>query len=82
VGKLRLIGGPLAFIGILLFGTEPGRKVLKKVSREATKLGVQAFDKVKEIASEAREEATHLIEEAKAERNNGKADKISAKSEA
>jgi F0F1-type ATP synthase membrane subunit b/b' len=75
-----MFGGPLAFLGILLLGTEPGRKALKKASREVTRLGVQAYDKVKEIAAEAREEATHLIEEAKSERNNGKSDKVSAKS--
>jgi hypothetical protein len=75
--RFRLFSGPLALVGILLFGTEPGRKALKKITREATKVGVQVYDKVKEIAVEAREEATQLIEEAKSERNNGKS--VSAK---
>jgi len=79
--RFRLFGGPLALLGLLLFGTEPGRKALKKIGKEATKLGVQAYDKVKEIAEEAREEATQLIEEAKAEseKNNGKPAKLSPK---
>ncbi|HEY9776846.1 MAG TPA: YtxH domain-containing protein [Planktothrix sp.] len=72
MARLGIWGGPIALAGVLLFGTEPGRKFLKKVSREATKVGVQAYDKVKELATEAREEAQHLIEEAKSEKNNGK----------
>jgi hypothetical protein len=66
---------------MLLFGTEPGRKALKKVTREAAKLGVQAYDKVKELTAEVREEAQHLIEEAKSERNNGKSLTVKGKAE-
>ncbi len=54
-------------------------ETLLKVEREATKVGVQVYDKVKELAAEAREEATALIEEAKSEANNGKGNKVSAK---
>jgi hypothetical protein len=50
------------------------------MSREAAKVGVQVYDKVKEIAAEAREEAQELIEEAKSERNNGRGTKVSTKS--
>jgi len=80
VAKLRLFSGPVALVGILLLGTEPGRRALKKMSREAAKVGVQVYDKVKEIAAEAREEAQELIEEAKSERNNGRGTKVSTKS--
>jgi hypothetical protein len=74
------IGGPLALAGLLLFGTESGRKALKTISRQAARVGVQVYDKVKELAEEAREEATQLIEEAKSDRNGGK--KVAAKKEA
>jgi hypothetical protein len=79
VARFGAFGGPLALVGIMLLGTDSGRKALKKLSREATKVGVQVYDKVKELAAEAREEATALIEEAKSEKNNGKGDKVSAK---
>jgi hypothetical protein len=79
VAKFGVFSGPLALVGILLLGTESGRNALKKLSREATKVGVQVYDKVKELAAEAREEATALIEEAKSDRNNGKGSKVSAK---
>jgi histone H3/H4 len=72
MARYGLWGGPLALAGVLLFGTESGRKIVKKVGREAAKVGVQVYDKLKELTVEVREEAEQLIEEAKSERNNGK----------
>jgi hypothetical protein len=83
VARFGAFGGPLALVGILLLGTDSGRAALKKLSREVTKVGVQAYDKVKELAAEAREEASALIEEAKevakSDKNNGSDGKVAAK---
>ena len=72
MARYRGIGGPLALAGIFLLTTDSGRKLLKKLTRQATKIGVVAYDKVKELSTEVRHEAHQLIEEARAERNNGR----------
>jgi len=77
VARIRGFGGPLALAGILLLSTDGGRKVLKSLTRQAARVGVAVYDKVKELTAEVREEATQLIEEAKAERNNGKSTPVS-----
>jgi hypothetical protein len=79
VVRIRGFGGPLAVAGILLLSSEGGRKVLKTLTREALKVGVAVYDKVKELTAEVREEATQLIEEAKAEKNNGKNGNVALK---
>lgn len=79
VAIIKGFGGPLALAGILLLTTDSGRKALKKLTREATKVGILVYDKVKEMSAEVREEASALIEEAKAERNNGRP--VTARSE-
>ncbi|HEY9718656.1 MAG TPA: hypothetical protein V6C69_14380 [Trichormus sp.] len=79
MARIRGFGGPLAIAGILLLSTEGGRKVLKSLTKEAAKVGVAVYDKVKELTAEVREEATQLIEEAKAERNNGKNGNVALK---
>ena len=64
----KFLTSPWAILGILLFGTAEGRKVLKKVSKEAVRAGVIVGEKAKELAAEVKEETTDLIAEIKEEK--------------
>lgn len=59
---------PWALVGLLLVGTNGGRKLLKSASKEVVRAGLVVSDKMKEIVAEVKEEADDLVAEVQAER--------------
>jgi len=66
---LKIAGAPATIAALLLFGTEGGRKLTKKATKQALKGGMMAADKCKELAGAAKESSTNLIGQVKESAN-------------
>ena len=63
------LAGPWGIAALLLVATNGGRKMLRTAAKEVVKVGMVASEKAKEVMAEIQEEASDVIAEAQAERN-------------
>jgi hypothetical protein len=68
---LETVMGPWGLLAAALIVFPGGRKFLRSATKEAIRAGVVVGDKVKELASEIKEEASDVVAEVRAERGDG-----------
>lgn len=66
---VEVLVGPWGLAAVLLLATQGGRKMVRTAAKEVVKVGMIATEKAKEVAAEIQEEASDVIAEAHAERN-------------
>ncbi len=68
---LKAVTGRWGLLAIAVVAFPGGRKFLRSATKEAIRAGVVAGDKIKELASEIKEEASDVVAEVRAERGDG-----------
>ena len=67
---VETLAGPWGLAAVIVLATTGGRKLVRNAAKEVVKVGMVASEKFKEVAAEIQEEASDVIAEAHAERND------------
>src|SRR3974390_3338588 len=62
---LKVASAPVAIAAVLLVGTEPGRKLTRKVIKETVKTATALVDTAKQLLDNGEEQGTKLIGQVK-----------------
>lgn len=71
-GKVwQTVTGPWGLAAAVLLAMPEGRKALKSVAKDAVRVGLAFSEGAKDLIAEAKEEASDMVAEVKAERKYG-----------